>query len=84
MTLGASFRVGDYAKKLSENVLREARAEHDVLIEEKKDTPPAQPAYGANAGRNGAPNSGYKPSAKCYNCGAYGHYADKCWKRRKF
>lgn len=52
MALGASFQVSDYAKKLSENVLREARAEHDVLIEEKKDTPPTQPAYGANAGRN--------------------------------
>ena len=41
MALGANFRVADYAKKLSDVVSRDARAEHDLLINagKKKETP---------------------------------------------
>ena len=51
MALGANFQVGDYAKKLSENVLREARAEHDLLIKgsKKQDTPSNPTASNASA-----------------------------------
>ena len=54
MALGANFQVGDYAKKLSDVVLRDARAEHDLLINfgKRKDTPSNQPAHGTNAGKN--------------------------------
>ena len=32
MALGTQFKVGTYAQKLSENVLRETRADHDLLV----------------------------------------------------
>ena len=53
MALGENFQVGDYAKKLSEAVLREARAEHDLLISggKKKDAPNASNSN-VNAAKN--------------------------------
>ena len=54
MALGANFQVGAYAKKLSETVLREARAEHDLLINggKKRDAPSTPSTVDAGAGKN--------------------------------
>ena len=54
MALGANFQVGSYAKKLSETVLREARAEHDLLINggKKRDAPSTPSTVDAGAGKN--------------------------------